>query len=287
MQNYPKSIYRSDIKEVYEFNTFSKTIKNETNNLKKYKLLLSFLTKHPKFKNRDIVTGEANRYLTTAERASYEEIMNFSKSYPEQVDILFGKIENYLSISEFKEYRKEISEMKENIKDEYLYKNITKSMNDYNISLDPAFLQETARQCESYLSNSSVGRYLESVKSILAQATKFENGINTEVEFYGSSENTSIKYLELQIKLGNKTYSFPPKTLNGESIYVGSFVGKIQLSSSFEIKAFLIEGRSSEEEFPDRTFKLSDANHFVYLIGSKGTNIGLQMKINTNNFKLE
>ena len=36
MQNYPKSIYRSDIKEVYEFNTFSKTIKNETNNLKKY-----------------------------------------------------------------------------------------------------------------------------------------------------------------------------------------------------------------------------------------------------------
>ena len=287
MQNYPKSIYRSDIKEVYEFNTFSKTIKNETNNLKKYKLLLSFLKKHPKFKNRDIVTGEANRYLTTAERASYEEIMNFSKSYPEQVDILFGKIENYLSISEFKEYRKEISEMKENIKDEYLYKNITKSMNDYNISLDPAFLQETARQCESYLSNSSVGRYLESVKSILAQATKFENGINTEVEFYGSSENTSIKYLELQIKLGNKTYSFPPKTLNGESIYVGSFVGKIQLSSSFEIKAFLIEGRSSEEEFPDRTFKLSDANHFVYLIGSKGTNIGLQMKINTNNFKLE
>ena len=85
--------------------------------------------------------------------------------------------------------------MKENIKDEYLYKNITKSMNDYNISLDPAFLQETARQCESYLSNSSVGGYLESVKSILAQATKFENGINTEVEFYGSSENTSIKYL--------------------------------------------------------------------------------------------
>lgn len=286
-RNYPNSIYFSDIKEISEFNSFSKSIKSESDNLKKYKLFLSFLAKHPKFKNKEIVMSEANKYLTVAERAYYEEIINFSKTYSSEVDVLFGKIESYLSIPEFKEYRKEVSEMKENIKDEYLYKNITKSMNDYNISLDPVFLQETARQCESYLSNSSVGRYLENVKSILAQATKFEKGINMEVEFFGSTDSTNIKYLELQVKLKNKTYSFPPKTFNGESIYLGSFVGNIQLSSAIEVKAFLIEGRSSEEDFPTRTFKLIDANHYIYLIGSKGTNIGLQMKINTNNFKLE
>ena len=78
-----------------------------------------------------------------------------------------------------------------------------------------------------------------------------------------------------------------PKTLNGESIYIGSFVGNVQLTSDIEVKSYLIQARGSEEEFPPRIFKLSDANHFVYLIGSKGTNIGIQMKVNTDNFKLE
>lgn len=286
-QTYPQSLYLTDVKEIREFNIFSKTISGESDNLKKHKLLLSFLSKHPKFKNKQIVLTEARKYLSISERFSYEDIMNFSKTFPVQVDVLFGKIETYLSIAEFQEYRKEISEMKENIKDEYLYKNITKSMNDYNISLDPAYLQECARQCESYLSNSSVGRYLETVKSILAQTNKINQGVNMEVEFYGSSDNTDIKYLELQIRLGKKNYSLEPKTLNGDSIYIGSFVGNIQLTSDIEVKSYLIQARGSEEEFPPRIFKLNDANHFVYLTGSKGTNIGLQMKVNTDNFKLE
>ena len=283
--NYPDSQFIKELKELKEFSQFTKLIQGENNGVNKYRKYMSFLNHHPNYKEKEIILAEAKKYLTTSERSGYEDIITFRAQNTDKTDLLFEKIDSYLAIPEFVEYRKEISELRENLKDDFLFKNVTKSVDAYNLSLEVGFLKDVTRNCESYLSNSSVGRYVEKTKSYLAQVNKIEKGILSEIEFYASGEGNG-KLIELQVKSNRKNYSLSEKPLSNNSVYLGSVVTTVQINMPIEVKIYLTDSRGAEEEFNPGNIKIIDANQFVYLTGPKGSSIGIQMKLNIDNFKL-
>lgn len=283
---YPKSPYVKELQELRDFTQYSKIVSLEKDNLEKYRKWMIFINSHEKYRDKAIILAEANKYKSVSERSKYEEIINCSKDGSNNLDVLFNKIDSYLGVPEFQEYRKEISEMKENLKDDYLFNSVAKSVDSYNLSLEGGFLKDVSRNCESYLSNSAVGRYVPQVKSYLNQISKIDKGISMEVEFYASGELPG-RSVDIQAKVKGKSYSLKQKPLTSQPQYLGSLVSGIQINSPIEVKVYLTDSRGDEEEFNAKQLKISDANQLIYLVGQKGSSVAIQMKFNSDNFKLK
>lgn len=276
-----------EIRDAYA--ELDKKIVAEKDKLEKHRLCRVFINQYPDYKNIDAVKEDSNKYLRSSDREKYEEIENYSKINIENYSEIFAKIEDYLAVEEFKEYRKEINEIKANLKDEYLYKKLKDSLEAYNKALNSIMLKEVIRTAESYLSNNTIGRYEDRAKNILNQVEIIKKGIDAEIEFYVEDLNANLKgnKLEMKVVYGKDMYILKEYETEKKVLYSGSIDAKINLDSSIIVTAYIIDKSGKELELGPTSYKIEEMNRARKLSDKSGKKINVELRTYINNFMLK
>lgn len=271
------------------FAELEKSLVVEKDKLKKHRICRVFINEYPDYKDIETIKERSNKLIRSSDREKYEEIENYSKIDIDNYSEIFIKIEDYLSVEEFKEYRKEINEIKANLKDEYLYKNLKNSMEVYNKEINAKMIKEVVRTGESYLSNNTIGRYEDRIKNILKQVETIKAGIDAELEFYIEDKTGLIKNkkVELKVVYGKDINILKKSNVEKNVLYSGSIDAKIDLNSVITVTAYIIDKNGKEIKLGPTSYKVEQMNRYRKLSNKSGKKINIELRTYINNFMLK
>ena len=275
-----------------EYNILTMELVSEKNNYVKYKKMKDFDKKYPNSSNEETLHQEMRKYLKLAELEVYEGIKSYATPNNNNKKIVFEKIERYLAINDYTEYRQEIQELKITLKDDYLYLEVRDAVNKFNKRMTIANLDEISRRSESYLSVSKVKKYKNKVFVILEKIKKIEKGVEAEVECYVKGKNLKLKDKEIEIvvKYGDKTKLWRKSGEgyeDGEEIYMGSIVDKVKIKTEIKLATIVMKKDGGEISLKEKVFKFDDLNTEMTNVNSRGSGVKLIVKVNKELFEIK
>jgi hypothetical protein len=259
----------------------------EVDNLKKYRMLKSFVQSYPDYKDLASVNEDMNKYLKLADREKYKEIEDYMKSGINEDTKIFDRIEEYLAIADFVEYKKEVSAIKESLREEDLYRLVRTSVEAYNQNSNRNTFKEVIVKTANYRANNKTGKYLDKVNNYINQVKAIEKGVQTEIEVYLNSKRIDLKGKKAEIKLeiGKQVYYITKDNINdsiGKDAYIGSKTDKLSIDTNIYLTMYITDSSGKESEFGPEVFKLESINSYKNVGG-----IDVVLRTNTDKFKIK
>ncbi len=278
---------REHINEVYT--RLEDSLQKYDNNLDKYRLFVKFLDDYPDALSYPEISSNFKMYLDMAENETYQKIIKMQNELhnKEHADKIFSVIAEYMSIEAFTEHKREVSIIKKNIDEEFLYQELTSSLEKYNSNLNRKNLKEVLRKCQNYLSSNLGNRYQKKVLNILGQIETLESGKSSEFEFYIINKNKQYddKKIELIVELGSKAYNIEKTIADSGQVYIGSSEMNFGINQNVVVTAYM-KSFKEETSFRSVKFYLEDFDKPIVASGTKNRELPIILKINKNNFKL-
>ncbi len=289
LEIYPDSLYRKDIQTIKAYTIYQKNLEKTNDNYEKYKLAKYFASEYPNFKELNVVKAEMTKYLKFADREKYEEIIEYSNINQKDMTEVFKKIQFYLSVEDFTEYRKEINELKELLDEEFNYKKVNESLSNYNKTLKMEALKDLELKVQNYNSNTIIGKYETEVRSISKQLEALKNGISGEAEIFlrTSSENDEVKKASIKITIGTNDQYLTTNNMS-ENEYMGSFYEELSPDTVIDVRLFVTEN-GADKEYTISDLNLSSLSDYIRFKNSDQDEVGYEfnMKVNKNNYKIK
>lgn len=262
-------------------------IASEKDSLRKYRAIKLFLESYPNSQYDDVLKEDMNKYLKLADREKYQEIDNIMKSSDRDDSAVFDKLEEYLAVADFTEYRKEVSAIKESLREEDLYRGMKNSVDNYNKNPGRAALKEVIVKTANYRANNKTGKYLDKANSYVNQIKNIEKGMSSEIEIYVNAKSVDIKGKKVEAKLaiGKQIYYVTKSSVSegtNREVYIGSKNDKIGVDSTVDVMLYITDASGKESIFGPETFKLEDFNSYKSLRG-----IDVLLRTDTDKFKIK
>lgn len=259
----------------------------EVDNLNKYRLLKSFAQTYPDYNNIAAVNEDMNKYLKLADREKYKEIEEYMKTGIQEDSKIFDAIEAYLAVSDFTEYKKEVSAIKESLREEELYRLVRTSVEAYNQNSNRNNFKEVVVKTANYRANNKTGKYLEKVNSYMNQVKSIERGIQTEVEVYVNAKKIDLrgKKVEVKLEIGKQIYYLSKDSISdsiGRDTYIGSKIDKISIDTNIYVTLYITDNTGKETELGPEVFKPENINSYKNIGG-----VDVVLRTNTDKFKIK
>ena len=259
----------------------------EVDNLNKYRLLKSFAQTYPDYNNIAAVNEDMNKYLKLADREKYKEIEEYMKTGIQEDSKIFDAIEAYLAVSDFTEYKKEVSAIKESLREEELYRLVRTSVEAYNQNSNRNNFKEVVVKTANYRANNKTGKYLEKVNSYINQVKSIERGIQTEVEVYVNAKKIDLrgKKVEVKLEIGKQIYYLSKDSIAdsiGRDTYIGSKIDKISIDTNIYVTLYITDNTGKETELGPEVFKPENINSYKNIGG-----VDVVLRTNTDKFKIK
>lgn len=262
-------------------------IASEKDSLNKYRAIKLFLESYPNSQYDNVLKEDMNKYLKLADREKYQEIDNIMKSSERNDAVVFDKLEEYLAVSDFTEYRREVSAIKESLREEDLYRGMKNAVDNYNKNPGTSALKEVIVKTANYRANNKTGKYLDKANSYVNQIKNIEKGMSSEIEIYINAKSVDIKGKKVEVKLsiGKQIYYVTklsvPEGANRE-VYIGSKNDKIGVDSTVDVMLYITDASGKESIYGPETFKFEDFNNYKSLKG-----IDILLRTDTDKFKIK
>lgn len=288
-QNLESAQYESKIKKEASkaYAEMSSQIAAQPDNLKKYRMLKSFVQMYPEYSDIASVNEEANKYLKVADREKYKEIESYMKTGVQEDSKIFDSIEAYLAVADFNEYRKEVTAIKESLREEELYKLVRTSVELYNQSSNRNNFKEVVVKTANYRANNKTGKYTDKVNGYTNQIKAIEKGIQTEIEVYFNTKKMDLKGKKAEVKLeiGKQVYYITKDSIPdgiGRDIYIGSKTDKLSIDSNIYLTIYITDNTGKEIELGPEVFKVENLNQYKNLGG-----VDVVLRTNIDKFKIK
>ena len=288
-QNLESAQYESKIKKEASkaYAEMSSQIAVQPDNLKKYRMLKSFVQMYPEYSDIASVNEEANKYLKVADREKYKEIESYMKTGVQEDSKIFDSIEAYLAVADFNEYRKEVTAIKESLREEELYKLVRTSVELYNQSSNRNNFKEVVVKTANYRANNKTGKYTDKVNGYTNQIKAIEKGIQTEIEVYFNTKKMDLKGKKAEVKLeiGKQVYYITKDSIPdgiGRDIYIGSKTDKLSIDSNIYLTIYITDNTGKEIELGPEVFKVENLNQYKNLGG-----VDVVLRTNIDKFKIK
>ncbi|OQY10387.1 MAG: hypothetical protein B6I28_01080 [Fusobacteriia bacterium 4572_132] len=272
-------------KKKKEYNELISKIEEETREYEKYLIIKRFLDKNKENDYKKELEEREKMYLKLADRKKYEEINNMQDEGYEKV---FEKIEEYFAIQEFTEYKKEVEEIKANVKDAYLFSNVEKAVKNYNQNKKLKLIDEVIQKSEGYLSNNVLGRNEKRVENILNQIKLIKKGKKAEMEFFISSKDTrefQNKRILMSVNINGKSIDKKKMGSKGKEIYLGNINNVLNFQTKVKVTLYTTDKNGDEEKFVIDNYNFEMINKPKKV--KTGNNKEIYFKIKTDKTKFE
>lgn len=267
--------------------------KDNSASLKKYEYSKAFITNYPDYRLINIVKENAAKYLKLADRELYDEIVNYNSNSNKNLNVLYEKIETYLVKADFKEYKAQVSNLKDNLKEEEYFDFVKTRLSDYNKAPTKTLLLNLSNSLENYMKNSKQKKYETFVKKYQEQITELNKGQDTELELYVDISDFTKENAKVEIRANPVTSGIIFKSKDNISgkqrgmQYIGADGAKISLDTKVEVIVYVTTPDNKEYLFGPQVIALSDMNNGIIVKDTKSNSIKVELRTKKEKFNIK
>jgi len=267
--------------------------KDNSPSLKKYEYSKAFLTNYPDYRLVSVVKENAAKYLKLADRELYDEIVNYNSSNNKNLNVLYEKIETYLVKADFKEYKKQILTLKDNLKEEEYYEFVKVRLSEYNKNPKRDLLLNLTNSLENYIKNSKQKKYETLVKKYQEQINEINKGFDTEIELYADVSGFTKESVKVEIRANPVTSNIIFKSKENVSgkqkgmQYIGADGAKISLDSKIEVIVYVTTSDNKEYLFGPQIISLADMNMGIDVKDTKSNTVKVELRTKKEKFNIK
>ncbi len=275
-------------KEVTEaYNDLQNKLISANDSLVKYRNIKIFVESYPGSQYDTLLKEDMKKYLKLADREKYNQIDAAMKSANRNDSVVFDKLEEYLAVADFTDYKKEVLAIKESLREEELYRAMKSAVENFNKNPGSNTFKELNVKTANYRANNKTGKYLDLANNYINQIKNIEKGLAGEVEVYINSKNADLagKTAEIELTIGKQKYNIVKEGLKdgaNKEIYLGSKNDKIGVDTAIYVVLYISDASGKEQKYGPEVFKLEDMNNYKSLKG-----IDVMLRLNLDKYRIK